>query len=240
LEDGGGGEACRGAETFRPQQTNPPVTTMNAFRSLPSGVLAGASLLLAVATSAGAAETGLIGKRHAGLDLTYDHFSGSRLDKAFGAAAEANLPLARAFDLQAGYAYADTTGDNHSALEKRLSAGLLTHRQTEYGTAYFAGALGHAWHSADVLGVGSRHNGVFWGVRAGYEIALGARTALDAGLGFTDSFEDPPAGAQVVSYRAAVNHWFSGDLAGVLGVAYRQIKAAPDAIRYSAALRWAF
>lgn len=212
---------------------------MTASRKLRAGLLAGASFLGLGLASSFAAEAGLIGKRYAGPDFVYDHFTGSDLDQAFGAAAEVNLPVARAFDLNVGYAYADATGDNRDALEKRLTAALLTHRQTEYGTGYFAGSLGHAWQSSDVLGVSRRDNGAFWGVRAGYEIAVGARSAIDAGIGFVDAFDSKTSG-QVLSYRVAANHWFSRDLAGVAGVSYQQIKSAPDAVRYTLGLRWAF
>lgn len=202
--------------------------------------IVGAALGLSLLSPLAAAEAGLIGKRYAGPDFTYDHFSGSALDKAFGAAAEANLPVASAFDLNFRYSYTDATGDNYDALEKRLSATVLTHRATEYGTAYFATTLGHSWQSADVLGVGSRNNSAFWGVRAGYEIPVARGTSLNAGLGYSDSFERENVSAQVLRYYIEANHWFSRDLAGVVGFAYRQIKAAPDALSYSAGLRWAF
>lgn len=204
---------------------------------LVAGFAAGLSLLSATAA---AAEAGLIGKRYAGPDFTYDHFSGSAVDKAFGAAAEANVPLAPAFDLNVRYAYSDATGDNYDAIEKRLGASILTHRLTEYGTAYFAATLGHSWRNVDVFSVGRRENGGFWGVRAGYEIPVGRQTAIDAGLGYVDSFERANTSAQVLRYQVSGNHWFSRDFAGVLSVAYSQIKSAPDAISYTAGLRWAF
>lgn len=213
---------------------------MKPPRSIVAGLMAGASLFYISIAAAAAAETGMIGRRYAGPEFNYDHFSGSAVDKAFGAAAELNLPVGRVYDLNFGYSYADATGDNYDALEKRLTASLLTHRSTEYGTAYFAPSLGHAWRSADVLGVGSRQNGGFWGVRAGYEMPVGSRTAVDAGIGYVDDFERGNTSAQVLSYRVALNHWFSRDLAGITGLTYRQIKAAPDAIRYTLGLRWAF
>lgn len=213
---------------------------MSSSRLHIARLLAGACLLLSLVAPLGAAETGLIGKRYAGPDFSYDHFSGSRVDKALGAAAEANVPLSPVFDLNLRYSYVDASGDSYDGLEKRLGASLLTHRLTEYGTAYFAATLGHAWQSADVLGVSSRNNSAFWGVRAGYEIPVGTRTAINAGLGYVDSFERDDTSAQVLRYAVEGNHWFSRDLAGVLTVAYRQIKAAPDAVSYTAGLRWAF
>lgn len=83
-------------------------------------------------------------------------------------------------------------------------------------------------------------NGAFWGVRAGYEIPLGWRTALNAGVGYADAFSSANSRAQVWRYYVEGNHWFSRDVAGILGVSYRQLKASPDALSYTAGLRWAF
>lgn len=221
-------------------QTKPHSNIMHSSRKALVAAIAGVSLWLSASAPAVAAEAGLIGKRHAGADFTYDHFSGASVDKAFGAAAEVNLPLATAYDLNVRYGYTDATGDNYDALEKRLGVSLLTHRLTEWGTAYFGGTLGHAWRSTDALGIGTRDNSAFWGARAGYEVPVGRHAAIDAGIGYTDSFERANTSAQVLSYGVSANRWFSSDLAGVLGVTYRQIKAAPDSILYRAGLRWAF
>lgn len=209
---------------------------MNSCRTLIAGFAAGLSLL----SAASAAEAGLIGKRYAGPDFTYDHFTGSTVDRALGAAAEVNLPVAQAFDFNLRYSYADAAGDNYDAIEKRLGASILTHRHTEYGTAYFAGTLGHLWQSVDVLGVGARENGGFWGVRAGYEITVARSTAIDAGIGYSDTFENRNRSGRELRYYVAANHWFSSDLAGVVSAAYRQIRSAPDMVSYTAGLRWAF
>src|SRR5688572_29853494 len=48
-------------------------------------------------------EAGLIGKRYAGGDFTYDHFTGSSIDHAFGAVAVVNLPLRASLDLMMAY-----------------------------------------------------------------------------------------------------------------------------------------
>jgi hypothetical protein len=185
-------------------------------------------------------EAGLIGKRYAGPDFTYDHFSGSAADKALGAAAIVNLPLSPSFDLNFGYSYTDTSGTRYGAMDKVLRASLLTHRHTEYGTAYFAGTLGHGWHRLDRAGTVTRENGALWGVRAGYEIPVGPRTAINAGLGYTDSFDSGITSAQALRYSVEANHWFSRDIAGVVSVSYRQVKQAPDSVSYTAGLRWAF
>ncbi len=215
-------------------------TRMNSSCNLIARAFAGVALSITLCAPLAAAEAGLIGKRYVGPDFTYDHFSGSVVDKAFGAAVDANLPLSSAFDLKLGYSYTDASGDNYDALEKRASASVLSHRLTEYGTAYFAATLGHSWQSGDAAGVSSRNNSAFWGARAGYEIPVGRQTAIDAGIGYVDSFERKNPSAQVLGFHVGANHWFSRDLAGVLSVAYRQIKAAPDGIAYTAGLRWAF
>lgn len=192
-------------------------------------------------TPLAAAEAGLIGKRYAGPEFTYNHYSGgTRAEQALGAAALVNLPLMTSLDLGVGYSYLDTSGDAYGAVDKQLTASLLTHRPTELGTAYFAATLGHTWHRVDIAGVGMRNNGALWGVRAGYEVPVGARTAINAGIGYSDAFESENTSAQVLRYFAEANHWFSRDLAGVVSVNYRQIRAASDALSYTAGLRWAF
>lgn len=185
-------------------------------------------------------EAGLIGRRYAGADFTYDQFSGSSLDQAMGAAAVVNLPLSRVLDLTVGYGYSDTTGTSFGAIDKSLSASLLTHRQTEYGTGYFAGTLGQLWSDVSRAGIGARDNGAFWGVRAGYEIGLGTRTAANLSIGYADGFDREHVRADVVRYAAEVNHWFSRDVAGVVSVSYRQLKSSADPISYSLGLRWGF
>jgi hypothetical protein len=204
---------------------------------LRSGVFLFCSHLLA---QTAASEAGLIGKRYAGLDYSYDHFSGSTVDQAMGAHAVLNTPLTRAVDLNVGYSYLDLSGDNFDGIDKGLSASLVTHRQSEYGTGYFAATLGHAWNHATAFGVDSREHNGFWGVRAGYEVPVGTRSAVNGGIGFSDAFGRNHARAQVLRYYGEANHWFSHDLAGVVSLSYRQIKESPDAISYTAGLRWAF
>lgn len=187
-----------------------------------------------------APEAGLIGKRYAGLDYTYDHFSGSSVDKAMGVLGMVNVPLSHSLDLNVGYSYADTSGTNFGAIDKALSAGLLTHQQTEYGTAYFGATLGHLWNRVDRAGINTLENGAFWNFRAGYEMVVGPRTAVNLGIGYGEGFDRDNARAHVVRFGAEANHWFSRDLAGVLGVNYRELKNSPDPLGYSLGLRWAF
>jgi hypothetical protein len=187
-----------------------------------------------------APEAGLIGRRYAGADFTYDHFSGSSFDKAMGAAAVVNLPLNHKFDLNMGYSYADTSGDNVGAIDKSLNASLVVHNRTEYGTAYFASTLGHLWNRVSGPGVGRTENGAYWGFRAGYEVGVGARSAVNFSLGYADGFDRDNARAHVLRFAAEANHWFSRDVAGVAGISYRQLKESADPIGYSLGLRWAF
>jgi hypothetical protein len=83
-------------------------------------------------------------------------------------------------------------------------------------------------------------NGVTWGLRAGYEIAVARRTAINAGVAYTDAFDRQNTRAQAWRFYAEANHWFSSDFAGVLSLSYRQLKASPDAISYTAGVRWGF
>jgi hypothetical protein len=191
---------------------------------------------LCAQTAAG--EPGLIGKRYAGADYTYDHYTGSTLDHAHGVGGLVNLPVAANGDLGFGYSYADAEGGtSYGAISKALSGSYLVHEDTEYGRGYFAATLGHGWDRVTVAGVEQRDNRSFWGVRAGYEIRAGRHTAINAGIGFSDAFSD---GASQTRYYVEANHWFSHDLAGVLSAAYKQISKSPDAVAYTFGLRWAF
>lgn len=197
------------------------------------GLLAlGSSVMAQSATT----EPGLIGKRHAGADFSYDHFNGSAADKALGGFGVVNLPLTSQLDLGFSYRYMDASGDNYDAVDREALASLLVHTGTEYGRAYFAGSLGYGWHRVNSV----RENDPRWGVRAGYEIPLGRQTAANLGLAYSDAFDSDTSGHQVLRYFAEVNHWFSRDLAGVVSASYRQVKQSPDSVSFTAGLRWAF
>jgi hypothetical protein len=205
--------------------------------ALTSALVLGSTSLLAQAATG---EAGLIGKRYAGADFSYDNYSGSGLDETMGATAVVNLPVTRSLDLNVGYSYFDTSGTRFNAIDKALSASLLTHQHTEYGTGYFAGTVGHGWNRLNRPGFDGNENGAFWGVRAGYEMRVAARTAVNLGVGFTDAFDSDNTRAQVLRYSAEVSRWFSRELAGVASVSYRQIKSSPDAVSYTLGLRWGF
>jgi hypothetical protein len=212
---------------------------MNSTRPLVP--LAALALLLAAPlvgqTSVDSA--GLLGKRYVGADFTYDQFLRSSLDQAMGASAVVNLPVAAALDVMVGYSYLDASGDNYGAIDKTLSASLVTHQKTEYGTGYFAGTLGHAWNN---LGAPRpRHdNSALWGLRAGFEIPIGSRTAVNLGVSYSQAFDNNDDRAKILRPAAELNHWFSRDLAGVVSVAYKEVSRSPDAISYSLGLRWGF
>jgi hypothetical protein len=213
---------------------------MNSLLRITIAITAGA-LLPAASLSAQsvAGEPGLIGKRYAGADYTYDHFNGSTIDHTHGVAGFVNLPVAANGDVGFGYSYADTAGSTsgYGAIAKGLSGSYLVHEQTPYGRGYFAATLGHNWERVTTAGVEQRDNRSFWGVRAGYEMPLGRVTALNAGISYSDAFKD---GASLTRYYVEANHWFSRDIAGVLSAAYKQIGKSPDAVAYTFGLRWAF
>jgi hypothetical protein len=220
----------------------PQILTMKNSSLRIFGALGGAFVLFGANVFAQAVgpEAGLIGKRYAGADFSYDQFSGSSVDQAMGAAAVVNLPLNPMLDLMVGYSYSDTSGTNFGAIDKALTGSLLTHRNTEYGTGYFVGTLGHLWTDVNRAGVGATENGAFWSLRAGYEIGVGARTAVNLSFTYADGFDRDNVRADMMRYAAEVNHWFSRDVAGVAGVSYRQLKSSPDPVSYSLGLRWAF
>ena len=185
-------------------------------------------------------EPGLIGKQYFGADYTYDHFNGDTVEHAHGVGGIVNVPASRAFDLTLAYNWVDGSGPGYDQVDKILAGSVLTHRKTEYGTGYFAATIGHSWHSLDVRNVGTRDNGAFWGVRAGYEIPVGRSTAINAGLGYSHSFDNGLKRNQALRYYAEANHWFSPVVAGVVSASYKQIKQAPDAVGFTAGLRWNF
>ena len=213
---------------------------MNSSHRLVSTLAVVAGLLAAnLGAQTAAGEPGLLGKRYAGADFTYDQFTGSSIDQAMGTAAIVNLPVSRAFDVMVGYSYLDTSGASYGAIDKTLSASLVTHQATEYGTGYFAATLGHAWNN--VGGLRPLHdNSLRWGLRAGYEIAIGSRTAVNLGVGYTEAFDRKDERAKVLRGSAELNHWFSREFAGVVSVGYKVIRDFPDAVTYSAGLRWGF
>jgi hypothetical protein len=183
-------------------------------------------------------EPGQIGKRYAGGDYTYDNYHDSALDHAHGVTGYVNLPVNAAGDVNFSYAYADAEGGpGYSAIGKGLSGSYVVHEHTQYGTGYFAATLGHGWDRVKVAGIESRDNHTYWGVRAGYEMPVGRRTAINAGISYADAFKD---GASLTRYYVEANHWFSRELAGVLSASYKQIQKSPDAVSYTAGLRWAF
>lgn len=215
---------------------------MNSFRTSLLVIAATLALLLCLQLQARAAplEGGLLGRRYAGLDFTYDHFTTSRIDKALGVAGALNLPVASNYDFGLSYAYADASGTNYDALDKTLGLSLVVHEPTEYGRGYFGATLGHSWHHLDTSLAGGRDNGAFWGVRAGCEIPFGRHTALNAGLAYTDSFDHSLQRNRQLRYFAEASRWLTREIAGVVSVSYRQIKDAPDAVAFTLGARLAF
>ena len=203
--------------------------------AITAGILFSASSVFAQAV---AGEPGLIGKRHAGGDYSYDHYSGSSIDHAHGVAGFVNLPVAANGDVNFGYSYSDAEGGpGYSAIGKGLNGSYIVHERTPYGTGYFGATLGHGWDRVKVAGVEQRDNRVYWGARAGYEMPMGRSTAVNLGVSYTDAFRD---GSSLWRYYAEANHWFSRELAGVISASYKQIQKSPDAVSYSAGLRWTF
>lgn len=211
-----------------------------SFRFAAGLVSSVAGFSSAVSAQTVSPEAGLIGKRYAGADFTYDHFNGTSVDHAIGGVAMINAPVAAAYDVGLSYAYADTSGPGAGAVDRALGATVLTHRLTEYGTAYFAGTVGNVWNRATSLGSVFTENGGFWTLRAGYEMPVGRRTAVNAGLGFTDAFSKSNVRAKAWRYQVELNHWFSGDLAGVATLGYKQLKSSPDAVSFTLGVRLAF
>ena len=201
-----------------------------------TAVLAGPT----VSAQALKSESGLLGKAHVGVEFAYVDHTGSKLDKARGATADFNVPVNGRLDFGLAYDYSYVSGQNYSVSGNALSASLLTYNRTEYGKAYLLGAIGHAWDHVKVPGLSSRDNGAIWAVRAGYEVPVADRTAVNAGLGFADAFNGRTTRNPTLEYRVEANHWLSDNMAGVISAAYRQIKRMPDAAVYTIGLRWTY
>jgi hypothetical protein len=196
--------------------------------------LTGTSLL---AQSAG---NGLIGRQYAGADYTYLDFNATQLDRAHGFSAEANVPWLPKYDFGFRYDYASLSGRSYGASMKALGASLLTHQPTPYGEAYFGGTLGYAWDRVTVDGTATRENGAFWALRAGYEVPVADRTAVNASLGYTDPFSSRTARNGRLEYRLEGNHALSPRLTAVLAITYQQIRSKPDGVLYTGGVRWMF
>jgi hypothetical protein len=202
-------------------------------------VLTGALLLgSSVFAQSGASEAGLIGKRYAGADLGYDHYRSSVLDRGFGGTAIVNAPFNASIDASLAFSPAHISGNGYSANDNNLSATVLTFNRTPEGKAYFSATLGHRWNSVSNAGVDTSDNGAFWGIAAGYEVPISQLTAFNVGLGYSSPFTS--SGRHTLSYRVEVNHWLTGRVAGVVSAAYKQINHSPDALSYTAGLRWLF
>ena len=181
-------------------------------------------------------EAGLIGRRHAGFDFTYERYNGHTIDYTFGAGAEANLPVKKQIDLSFGYDLAHTNGTDHSLNHNALLATVLNHQHTDYGEAYFAGTVGQGWNRWKDFGVLRRDDDAFWGLATGYEIPMGTMTAINAGLAYRNAFR---GNQTTLQYRIEASHWVSSDFAAVVSASYNQISKAPDTLLYTVGVRWA-
>lgn len=187
-----------------------------------------------------ASEAGLLGKEYTGVDFAYIDHTGSKLNRARGASAEFNVPVTRKYDFNFAYDYSYASGSNTSVSSNAVMATLLTYNRTEYGKAYFSGALGYAWDHVKMPVTSVRENGALWAVRTGYEVPMGDRTAINAGLGYSDVFNGRTARNETLEFRLEANHWFSPHVAGVISGAYQHIKHTPDAALYTVGLRWMY
>lgn len=212
---------------------------MNSTKKLFIALLGGGLILSSsLMAQLPASEAGLLGKRYAGVDLTYDYFrSSNRMDDATGGALSYNMPVRPTTDVTFGYAGSSTDGNNFSASNHALTASLVTFNRTSYGKAYFGGTIGHAWDRTTYFGVRERDNSAIWGATAGFEVSVGEVTALNAGINYTDSFGGRDR--QTILYRVEATHWLSAKAALVGSAGYKQIKSSPDAIAYTLGLRWA-
>lgn len=186
------------------------------------------------------AATGLLGRRHAGVDFTHVEFNGTRIDRARGSSLGVNVPFSEKFDLGMDYDHAHLRGRSYSASMKALGVSALLHEPTPYGEAYIEGALGYSWDRVTVAGVATREDGALWALRAGYEVPVASRTAVDASLGYSDAFSGRTTRNQRLEFRLQGSHAFTPRLTGVLSIAYQQIKREPDGMLYTGGVRWMF
>lgn len=213
---------------------------MNSTKQVVLFAVAAAALLLGSnglqAQLTPSAEAGLIGRRYAGFDFTYDRYNSDVIGYTFGADGAGNLPLNDTIDLSFGYDLSHTNGSDHGLNHNALHATLLTYRRSEYGNAYFAGTLGQRWDRVKTFGVVAQDNDSFWALATGYEIPVGAVTAINLGFTYRDAFR---GNRTTLQYRAEANHWFSSEIAGVASASYNQIKNAPDTLLFTVGVRWA-
>lgn len=213
-------------------------STMNpALRTL---VFAAIGLCLSGTGLGQSSGTGLLGRRHAGADYTHIEFNGSRIDRARGSSFGVNVPFSEKFDLGMDFENAHLSGRSQSASMKALGVSALLHEPTPYGEAYLECTFGYAWDRVTLAGAANREDSALWGLRAGYEIPIVARTAINASLGYSDAMSGSTARHQRLEFRIEASHALSQRVTGVLSAAYHQIKREPDGILYTGGLRWMF
>ena len=220
-----------------PHATQPlPMKIRNPFNLAILGALALSAFSLGAADTP---DSGLIGKRYLGADLTWEHFHASRYDDAQGAAAEVNLPVNSGLDAAFGYAFSHLTGPGLSGLDHRLSASLLAYNHDEYGKAFFAVALEQPMDRTRVQGILTENSQTLWALGAGLEASLDSDTAVTCRVDYSDTFKSGSR-RPTWRYRVQLNHWFTPIASGVVSLSYNQNKGAPDSLLYTVGVRVLF
>jgi hypothetical protein len=184
-------------------------------------------------------EGGLIGKRYAGADLSYQYYHSSRYDNSLDGALLVNNPVAPNVDAIFSYGLSHLMGPNYSRVRNQLSASVLTYAQDEYGKPFFTATLGEAWDTAKSYGAQLSDNSTFWGLGAGIEVGFMGNSAMTYTLSYTDGFRGSMLNP-TWKYGLQLSHWFKPRVAGVASFTYNQISHAPDALQYTVGVRFLF
>jgi hypothetical protein len=212
---------------------------MKIRKSLLVAILAAVALPVCNLAAADTSDSGLIGKRYLGTDLTWGHFHSARFNDAYGAAADVNLPLNPGLDASLGYAYSHLTGPGLSGLDHLLSASLIAYNHDEYGKPFFAATIEQPMDRTTLRGVMTKDNETLWALGAGLESDLGGGNAVTYRVDYSDAFRAGPRNP-TWRYQLQFNHWFTGIASGIVSVSYNQVKHAPDSLRYTLGVRVLF
>ena len=213
---------------------------MKTLKTFIVATLVGGGFLLTPALlAADGQEGGLIGKRYAGGDFSYEHFRSSRIDDALDGGAVVNDPITSNLDATFNYGLSHLTGPNYSRVQNQLSASLVTYAQDEYGKPFFSVMLGEAWDTTKNMGSQLSDNSTLWGLGAGLEVGFMGDSAITYSLNYTHGFRGSDFNS-TWKYGLQLNHWFSPRVSGIASFAYNQISHAPDSMQYTVGVRFLF
>ncbi len=196
---------------------------------------------LAASARAGAQEgPGLIGRSWYGAALTAEHLDRGSFANGYGATATANLNVLAGLDLAiagAGARFSRTPDGGRTP--KTVSLTAVNYSDADYGKSYWSATVGRSWDYAGLRGAGTAGDDSYWELGTGIEVAYGRATAVNYGVGFSDSF-GRNGRHSTWRFGATLHHWVARRTAVVLGFAYNRVKHAPDSLVYVVGVRVLF